>query len=64
MDARERHTGYTHMALEINDREVVLRRLDELNIPITKTVELEDGTYFFIIRDPDDNVIEFHHPII
>lgn len=63
MDVPERHTGYTHIALEINDREAVLKKLNDLNIPITETVELEDGSYFFFIRDPDKNVIEFHHPI-
>ena len=63
MDVPERHTGYTHISLEINDREAVLKKLNDLNIPITETVELEDGTYFFFIRDPDGNVIEFHHPI-
>ena len=62
MDVPERHTGYTHIALEISDREAVLKQLNELSIPITETVELEDGTIFFFIRDPDDNVIEFHYP--
>lgn len=63
MDVPERHTGYTHIALEINDREAVLKQLDDLNISITETVELEDGTVFFFIRDPDGNVIEFHLPM-
>ena len=63
MDVSELHTGYTHIALEINDREAVLKKLADLNIPITETVELEDGTVFFFIRDPDGNVIEFHKPI-
>ncbi len=62
MDVSERHTGYTHMALEITDRNSVLQQLSDLNIPITETVELEDGTVFFFIRDPDGNVIEFHDP--
>ena len=62
MDVPERHTGYTHIALEITDRETVLQQLEDLGIPITETVELEDGTVFFFIRDPDGNVIEFHHP--
>ena len=62
MDVPERHTGYTHIALEITDREAVLQQLEDLGIPITETVELEDGTVFFFIRDPDGNVIEFHHP--
>ena len=63
MDVPERHTGYSHISLEIKDREAVLKKLNDLKIPITETVELEDGTYFFFIRDPDGNVIEFHHPI-
>ncbi len=63
IDVPERHTGYTHIALEITDRKAVLKQLEDLRIPIIETVELEDGTVFFFIRDPDGNVIEFHHPI-
>jgi lactoylglutathione lyase len=62
MDAPQKHTGFTHISLEITDREAVERQLDELGIPITETVELPDGTVFFFIRDPDGNVIEFHRP--
>lgn len=61
-DAPERHTGFTHIALEIDDRAAVVKQLAELEIPITETVELPDGTVFFFVRDPDDNVIEFHQP--
>jgi len=57
-----KHTGFTHIALEIGDRKAVEKRLAELEIPITETVELPDGTEFFFIRDPDRNVIEFHIP--
>jgi lactoylglutathione lyase len=57
-----KHTGFTHIALEIDDRKAVEKRLAELEIPITETVELPDGTEFFFIRDPDRNVIEFHIP--
>jgi catechol 2,3-dioxygenase-like lactoylglutathione lyase family enzyme len=32
------------------------------SIPITETAALPDGTVFFFFRDPDGNVIEFHHP--
>ena len=62
MDVPEKHTGFTHVALEITDREAVQRRLGESGIPITETVELEDGTVFFFVRDPDGNVIELHQP--
>ncbi|MCH9672197.1 MAG: VOC family protein [Gammaproteobacteria bacterium] len=62
MDVPEKHTGFTHIALEINDRDAVKTRLAELNIPITETVNLPDGSQFFFVRDPDGNVIELHHP--
>lgn len=62
MDVSERHTGFTHIALEITDRETVERYLDKVDIPITETVELPNGTVFFFVRDPDGNVIEFHQP--
>lgn len=62
MDLPEKHPGFTHIALEIDDREAVLRQLEDLRIPVTGTVELDDGTVFFFIRDPDGNVIEFHRP--
>ena len=62
MDIPEKHTGYTHIAIEISDRESVKRQLAALEIPITETVDLPDGTHFFFVRDPDGNVIELHHP--
>ena len=62
MDIPERHAGYTHISLEITNREQVEKQLMGLKIPITETVELKDGTVFFFIRDPDGNVIEFHKP--
>jgi len=61
MDDETKHTGYTHVALEISDLQTVEARLDELGIPITERVEFE-GAKFFFVRDPDDNVIEFHKP--
>ena len=62
-DMPAKHTGYTHIALEITDREAVEKHLADENIPITETVMLPDGTVFFFVRDPDGNVIEFHKPI-
>ncbi|MGI9289147.1 MAG: VOC family protein [Pseudomonadales bacterium] len=62
MDVAEKHTGFTHIALEITDREAVERQLNAVGIAITETVELPDGTVFFFIRDPDGNVIELHQP--
>lgn len=62
MDVEEKHTGYTHIALEITDPIAVQKRLEFLDIKITETVELPSGAFFFFIRDPDGNVIEFHKP--
>lgn len=61
-DADEKYPGFTHIALEITEKEPVLAHLASQEIPITQTIELEDGTVFFFIRDPDKNVIEFHLP--
>ena len=61
MDETKKHTGYTHIALEISDAESVEQQLDTAGIEITEKVEF-DGAYFFFVRDPDGNVIEFHKP--
>ncbi len=62
MDVPEKHTGFTHIALEITNRSQVVEHLEKVGIPITETVELPDGTVFFFVRDPDGNVIELHQP--
>jgi len=61
MDEPAKHTGFTHIALEITDVEAVKRQLDNHDIAITESVEYE-GAMFFFVRDPDGNVIEFHKP--
>jgi lactoylglutathione lyase len=61
MDEPAKHTGFTHIALEITDVEGVKRQLDSHDIVITESVEFE-GAVFFFVRDPDGNVIEFHKP--
>ena len=62
MDVAAKHTGFTHIALEITDRDAVRAQLADLGLAITETVDLPDGTQFFFVRDPDDNVIELHSP--
>jgi len=61
MDDSAKHTGFTHIALEITDAEAVKRQLNIHGIAITEEVEFE-GAMFFFVRDPDGNVIEFHKP--
>ena len=61
MDTPRKYTGYTHVALEVNNAVTALKLVKELGIEITEEVEFE-GAKFFFIRDPDSNVIEFHQP--
>ena len=61
MKKEMKYPGYTHIALQITDAESVVKQLEYLGIKITETVEY-NGAIFFFIRDPDDNVIEFHQP--
>ncbi len=62
MDVAAKHTGYTHIALEVDDLQAVEREVLAAGIEITETVRLPEGAEFFFIRDPDDNVLEFHQP--
>jgi lactoylglutathione lyase len=63
MDVREKHTGYTHIALEVSDLEKTQRDLESMNCTITEgPIVTPDGASFIFIRDPDSNVIEFHKP--
>jgi lactoylglutathione lyase len=61
MDIPVKHTGYTHVALEVTSAETAKNSIQALGIAITEEVEFE-GAQFFFIRDPDMNVIEFHQP--
>jgi len=59
MDVKTKHTGYTHVALEVNDAQAVLAQLKTLGIKLSgEPMQHPTGTSFFI-RDPDKNVIEF-----
>ena len=59
MDVDVKHTGYTHVALEVSDAEAVMKQLETLDIPLSGgPMKHPTGTSFFI-RDPDKNVIEF-----
>ncbi|MDO6612040.1 VOC family protein [Shewanella sp. 1_MG-2023] len=59
MDIPTKHTGYTHVALEVTSAAAVITKLAELNIPLSgEPIKHVNGTSFFI-RDPDRNVVEF-----
>jgi len=63
MDVPEKHTGYTHMALEVTDLESTQKYLESIDCAITEgPIVLPDGGSMMFIRDPDDNVLEFHMP--
>jgi lactoylglutathione lyase len=62
MDVPEKHTGYTHIALEVSDIDAILKLLKSKDIKITEgPVNFPGGTSIFI-RDQDYNVIEFYKP--
>ena len=62
MDVAAKHTGFTHIALEVDDLQAVEREIHAADIEITEVVSLPNGAEFFFVRDPDDNVLEFHQP--
>ena len=65
MDTDQKHPGYTHMALEVDDINEIQEQLQELGIAITEgPICTERGSMLLFIRDPDRNVIEFHQPAV
>ena len=64
MDIPDKHTGYTHIALEVTDLDSVQEFLQQNKISITEgPITTPDGALLIFIRDPDENVIEFHKPV-
>jgi lactoylglutathione lyase len=63
MDNPDKHTGYTHIALEVTDLDSVQEYLQQNEMTITEgPITTPDGATLIFIRDPDENVIEFHKP--
>jgi len=61
MDATERHPGYTHIALDVNNIKSAQNSIEKSGIHITEgPITLPNGGIMFFIRDQDKNVIEFH----
>lgn len=61
MDEPIKYPGYTHIALEVTDVKSMAAKILALGLIITEEIEFK-GAQFFFIRDPDNNVIEFHQP--
>ena len=59
MDIPTKHTGYTHVALEVSDADAVIQQLNKLNIPLSGELMHHMNGRSFFIRDPDRNVVEF-----
>ncbi|WP_028469170.1 VOC family protein [Neptunomonas japonica] len=63
MDVPDKHTGFTHIALEVTDLAAAQAYLESISYTITEgPIVTPQGASFIFIRDPDDNVIEFHQP--
>ncbi|MEH6444759.1 MAG: VOC family protein [Oceanospirillaceae bacterium] len=62
MDVPQKHTGFTHVALEVTDLKSAQKYLESINCAITEGPIVTPLGSFIFIRDPDDNVIEFHKP--
>ena len=61
MDVPEKHPGYTHIALDVDNINKVQKSVQDLGITITEgPITLPSGNVMLFIRDQDGNVIEFH----
>ena len=61
MDVKEKHSGYTHIALSVKNISEVQSALEKKGITITEgPITFPDGSTSIFIRDPDRNVIEFN----
>ena len=61
MDIAEKHAGYTHIALSVQNISQVQIALEKAGIPITGgPITFPGGSVSIFVRDPDRNVIEFN----
>jgi lactoylglutathione lyase len=59
MDVELKHTGYTHVAIEVDDMEKTLVELEKLDISLSGNAMKHPTGVSCFIRDSDNNVIEF-----
>ena len=65
MDEAARYSGYTHIALCVDDVTRVAEQLTSQGITITEgPVNFGDGSTSVFFRDPDRNVIELSKPAL
>lgn len=61
MDVPEKHAGYTHAALTVDDLGDAMARVEAAGYPITEgPVTFPGGAQAAFVRDPDGNVVELH----
>jgi len=63
MDVDEKHPGYTHVALAVENLEAAASAVEAAGYPITEgPVQFPNGARAVFVRDPDRNVVELHQP--
>ena len=63
MDLKEKHPGYTHIALSVKNVLEAQSVLISAGVTITEgPITFPNGSTAIFVRDPDRNVIEFNQP--
>jgi len=61
MDIKEKHAGYTHIALAVRDVHAVKVALERAGVRLSGgPITFDGGASAIFVRDPDGNVIEFN----
>jgi lactoylglutathione lyase len=61
MDSPEKHPGYTHIALAVQDVHAAQSALESAGISLSGgPIQFPGGAISIFVRDPDSNVIEFN----
>jgi len=64
IDIEEKHAGYTHMALSVQNISIVQSALKNAGVTITGgPIIFPGGSVSIFVRDPDRNVIEFNQRV-
>lgn len=62
-DVPEKHAGYTHVALAVDQLDAALAHLDRAGVPVKSgPVTYPGGARGAFIRDPDLNTVELYEP--